>query len=147
MIVAAASGDARHSQLIDRLLPPYNRPHDAATARLLPTAFSDHWACRERELGERAADLAPKIVEAIIAGRGHEYVPFAGQSVGLIHDIRPAHDIVERTIAEAERILLNLAADTGPAHQSAGCGVIALIVQSVRSVAPPRSMSEAVPPT
>lgn len=110
MIVSAASGDARHSQLIDQLLPPYNRPHDAATARLLPTAFADHWAGRERELGERAADLAPKILEAVIAGRGHEYVPFAGQSVGLIHDIRPARDIVERTIAEAELILLNLAA-------------------------------------
>ena len=94
MIVAAKSGDARHSQLVDQLLPPYNRPHDPAIARVLPTAFADHWDGREHELGEHAADLGPRILEAILAGRGHEYVPFAGQSVGLIHDVRPAREII-----------------------------------------------------
>jgi hypothetical protein len=32
-------------------------------------------------------------------------VPFAGQSVGLIHDIRPAREIMIDTIDEAERII------------------------------------------
>jgi hypothetical protein len=32
-------------------------------------------------------------------------VPFAGQSVGLIHDIRPAREIIIDTVEEAERII------------------------------------------
>lgn len=112
MIVAAASGDARHSDLVDRLLPPYNRPHDPATARVLPTAFADGWADRADELAGHGADLGPMILGAILAGRGHEYVPFAGQSVGLIRDIQPAREIIARTVADAELILLDLAHST-----------------------------------
>ena len=41
----------------------------------------------------------------MLAGRGHEYVPFAGQSVGLIHDILPAAEILRRVIAETEAAL------------------------------------------
>jgi len=40
-----------------------------------------------------------------LSGGGEDYVPFAGQSVGLIHEIRPARDIVSQTVAEAEQIL------------------------------------------
>ena len=35
-------------------------------------------------------------------------MPFAGQIVGLIRDIRPAHDIVRQTMEEAEQILHSL---------------------------------------
>lgn len=41
----------------------------------------------------------------ILSGGGEDYVPFAGQSVGLIHDIRPARDIIIDTVEEAERII------------------------------------------
>jgi nitronate monooxygenase/enoyl-[acyl-carrier protein] reductase II len=37
--------------------------------------------------------------------RVHDLVPFAGQTAGLIHDIRPANEIVRRIIAEAEQAL------------------------------------------
>jgi enoyl-[acyl-carrier protein] reductase II len=111
MIVAATSGDARHSDLVNAILPPYNRAHDPAAARVLPTSFADQWAGRPDQLAEQAADLGPTIVAAILAGRGHEYVPFAGQSVGLVNDVRPAREIISRTLAEAEVILRDLAAD------------------------------------
>jgi enoyl-[acyl-carrier protein] reductase II len=49
--------------------------------------------------------LAPTILNEILSGGGEDYVPFAGQSVGLIHDIRPARDIMIDTIEDAERII------------------------------------------
>ncbi len=39
---------------------------------------------------------------AILAGEGHQYVPFSGQSAGLVHDIHPAADVV-RSVAEQVR--------------------------------------------
>ena len=41
------------------------------------------------------------------------YVPFAGQSVGLIHDIRSARDIITATVAQADQILRHLTVDSG----------------------------------
>jgi nitronate monooxygenase/enoyl-[acyl-carrier protein] reductase II len=115
MIVAAESREARHSDRVDQILPPYNRPHYPACARVLPTMFARQWAGRSDELAGQADELWPTIVATILAGRGQEYVPFAGQSVGLIHDIRPAADIISRTVADAELILRNLST-------LAGCG-------------------------
>jgi enoyl-[acyl-carrier protein] reductase II len=108
MILHAESRDARHSALTDLILPPYNRPHDPAMARVLPTAFAEQWSGRPDDLAERAAALAPAILNEILSGGGQDYVPFAGQSVGLIHDIRPAGDIVRHAIEEAEQILSTL---------------------------------------
>jgi enoyl-[acyl-carrier protein] reductase II len=105
MILHAESQDARHSALTDLILPPYNRPHDPAVARVLPTPFAEQWKERPDDLAERAASLAPRILNEILSGGGEDYAPFAGQSVGLIHDIRPAADIVRRTVEEAEQIL------------------------------------------
>jgi enoyl-[acyl-carrier protein] reductase II len=45
------------------------------------------------------------MLNEILPGGGEDYVPFAGQSVGLIHDIRSARDIISDTITEAERII------------------------------------------
>jgi hypothetical protein len=42
---------------------------------------------------------------AVRAGNGHEYIPFAGQSVGLIADVLPVAQIVRRTIEQAENTL------------------------------------------
>ncbi|HKH84981.1 MAG TPA: hypothetical protein VKA40_00385 [Nitrososphaera sp.] len=35
-------------------------------------------------------------VTAIRRGRHHEVIPFTGQSVGLIHEILPAGEIIDR---------------------------------------------------
>lgn len=39
------------------------------------------------------------------AGRGHELVPFAGQTAGLISSVQPAGAIVRGLVAEAEAAL------------------------------------------
>ncbi len=42
---------------------------------------------------------------ALLEGRAHELVPFTGQTVGLIHEIRPAAEIVRRIVEEADDVL------------------------------------------
>jgi len=81
---------------------------------VLPTRFADQWAGRPEELATEVTDLGPTVLAAILSGRGHEYVPFAGQSVGLINDIRSARDIVTSAVAEAEQILSGLSSTIGP---------------------------------
>jgi enoyl-[acyl-carrier protein] reductase II len=49
--------------------------------------------------------LAAELVETVKAGRGHELVPFTGQTAGMIDSIRPAGEIVVQMIAEAEELL------------------------------------------
>jgi enoyl-[acyl-carrier protein] reductase II len=120
MVVAAASRDSVHEELVDVLLPPFNRPHWAAAPRVLRTPFAARWAGRRDELAARAAELAPALVREILAGGGEDMVPFAGQSVGLVRDIRPAAEIVRDTVEEADGILERLGALTARASATAG---------------------------
>jgi len=113
MLIEASSRDAQHDGLLDPLLPPYNRQHYPAVGRMLPTAFSRRWTGRPDELSARAGELGPAIVGSVLAGRGHEYVPFAGQSVGLIAEVLPAAEIVHRTCAQAAAVLGELAKQRG----------------------------------
>jgi hypothetical protein len=49
--------------------------------------------------------MGARLREALLAGGGHEYLPFTGQSAGLIADIVPAAEIVVRVVADAEAVL------------------------------------------
>ena len=49
--------------------------------------------------------LTAELVEAVKAGRGHELVPFTGQTAGMISSVRPAGEIVVEMVADAEQLL------------------------------------------
>ena len=51
------------------------------------------------------ARAAATAAAAVRAGGGHELLPFAGQSVALVHDILPAGELVARLLLEAEDAL------------------------------------------
>jgi nitronate monooxygenase/enoyl-[acyl-carrier protein] reductase II len=53
--------------------------------------------------------IAPGLVADVLEGAGHEVLPFAGQAAGLIHDVRPAGDIIHGAFAQAREILARLA--------------------------------------
>jgi enoyl-[acyl-carrier protein] reductase II len=102
-IVAAQARDAVKVAGHERVLPPFNRPHAPTTPRALRTPLID--ALREAPETVDPQEAGPAIVASVRAGGGHEHLPFAGQSCGLVHDVLPAAEIVRRTLAEAEAAL------------------------------------------
>ncbi|MBO3747661.1 nitronate monooxygenase [Streptosporangiaceae bacterium NEAU-GS5] len=102
-IVAADSADAVKVVNSARVMPPFSRPSRPNEPRSLRTDLVD--ALRDDPGGVDPAVMGPLVLEAVRAGEGHEFLPFAGQSVGLIHEIRPAAEIVRDLVAEAEAAL------------------------------------------
>jgi hypothetical protein len=80
---------------------------------VLRTSNLDRWLADPQTLAAELPALGPAQMSAILAGEGHQYVPFAGQSAGLIHDIRPAADIVRSVVDEADAIIRGLAPRLG----------------------------------
>jgi nitronate monooxygenase/enoyl-[acyl-carrier protein] reductase II len=72
---------------------------------VIRTSFVDTWLERPNEAGREAERLRTEIMTALRNGRVHELVPFTGQTAGLVHDIRPAAEIVQSIIAEAREAL------------------------------------------
>lgn len=88
------------------------RAHDAGIRWI--QAVGDVHAAVRTELVSRL-ERAPETVDAervghelrsrVRAGGGHDLLPFAGQSVQLVHDVVPARELVARLVAEAEEAL------------------------------------------
>lgn len=75
------------------------------TARTLVNDHIKSWTGREIELMQRAGEVAVEYAAAKAAGNFEVAAVFAGEAVGLIHDIPPAAEIVERIALEAEQLL------------------------------------------
>jgi nitronate monooxygenase len=75
------------------------------TARTLSNDHLRRWTGREIELMQHADEVAAEYAAAKAAGNFDVAAVFAGESVGLIHDIPPAAEIVGRIVAEAEQTL------------------------------------------
>jgi NAD(P)H-dependent flavin oxidoreductase YrpB (nitropropane dioxygenase family) len=86
---------------------------DIAAGRVWPGAMSrsrrnrfiERWAGREWALRQRRAEAYAMVQIARKNGDINEAVLSMGQDAGLIHEILPAAEIVNRIAAEAERIL------------------------------------------
>jgi nitronate monooxygenase/enoyl-[acyl-carrier protein] reductase II len=102
-IVEADAVDAVKVVNSERVMPPFNRPGGPAEPRSLRTELVDR--LRDDPDSVDPAQLGPELVQALLDGRGHEYLPFTGQSAALVHDIPSAREVIERTIAEAEAAL------------------------------------------
>jgi enoyl-[acyl-carrier protein] reductase II len=99
-IVAADALDAVKAVNSERVMPPFNRPGGPAEPRVLRTPLVEQ--LRDHPESIDPAVTGTRLREALLEGRGHEYLPFTGQSVGLIHEVLPAAEIVRRVVAEAE---------------------------------------------
>ncbi len=104
-IVAAESEDAIKLEFADDVIPPPREGGYDVIPRVLRTPFVEEWNRRRDEVKQYAERLRNEVVSAIMQGRGHELTPFTGQTVGLIHDILPAAEIVRRIVVEAEEAL------------------------------------------
>jgi nitronate monooxygenase len=74
--------------------------------RCLVNDHARRWAGRELELLQNVKTVAAEYADAKAAGNFDIAAVIAGEAVGLIHDIPPAAEIVDRIVAEADQILL-----------------------------------------
>ncbi len=76
------------------------------TARTLINDHARRWAGRETDLVHNVEAVAAAYAAERDAGNYDVAAVFAGQAVGLIHDIPPAAEIVGRIVNEADQILM-----------------------------------------
>jgi nitronate monooxygenase len=103
--ICAASGGSTVRSIIfdlsrDNVWPaPFN-------GRCLVNDHARRWAGRELELLQNVKNVAADYATAKAAGNFDIAAVIAGEAVGLIHDIPPAAEIVDRIVAEADQLLL-----------------------------------------
>jgi nitronate monooxygenase len=102
-ICAAASGSTVRSIIFD--LSRNNVWPAPFTGRCLVNDHARRWLGREVELMQNVAAIAADYAAARVAGNFDIAAVIAGEGVGLIHDIPPAAEIVDRIVIEAEQII------------------------------------------
>jgi enoyl-[acyl-carrier protein] reductase II len=103
-IVAAQSEDAIKADVAIDIMPLPPSAYDVVP-RVLRTSFIEEWQYRRDDARREAARLRNELITGIQQGRMYEYLPFTGQTAGMIQDILPAAEIVRRLVAEAEEAL------------------------------------------
>jgi NAD(P)H-dependent flavin oxidoreductase YrpB (nitropropane dioxygenase family) len=76
-----------------------------AMSRVARNRFIERWAGREWEVRQRRAEIGKAMTQARANGDKDESSLSMGQTAGLINDIAPAGQVVERIAAEAEAII------------------------------------------
>ena len=104
MIIHSESEDTLKTSFINELLPNGALGY-VTVPRALNTEFIKKWNGKTKEVKENADQLRKEIGSAVMLRKFHEYIPFTGESTGLIRDILPAAEIVRTVAAEAQQIL------------------------------------------
>ena len=108
-IIAAASQDAVKFSALNDLLPSPGTKGYGTVLRSIKTPFIEESEAR-RELVSRDSERLLGVLKiAIQAGKVHEVMPTAGQTVGGIHEVLPAATIVQQMVSQAERALAAVA--------------------------------------
>ncbi len=104
--MAAESEDAVKVEFADHVFPaPSIEGSYGTLPRVLRTPFVEEWNRRQVEAAQEEERLGGKVISALREGRGHELIPFTGQTAGMIHEVLEAGDIVRGLVAEAEEAL------------------------------------------
>jgi nitronate monooxygenase len=102
-ICAATSGTTTRGVIFD--LSRNNVWPAPFTGRTLINDHARRWMGHEVELLQNMSAVAAEYMAARAAGNFDVVAVFAGEVVGLIHDIPPAAEIVDRIVTEADQIL------------------------------------------
>jgi len=105
LIVGARSEDAIKADVFNDISPLPGAPGYGTTPRAIRTDFIEEWSAKRDEARAQAAELMAKMGQAGMSGRMHELVPFAGQTAGAIKQVRPASELIEDIVREAEELL------------------------------------------
>jgi enoyl-[acyl-carrier protein] reductase II len=105
-IIEARSEDTVRALFAEQVFPPVGTGgYQGKTPRVLRTEWVDRYNADPQAVIAERGRLAAELVEAVKAGRGHELVPFTGQTAGMISSVRPAGEIVVEMVADAEQLL------------------------------------------
>ncbi len=105
-IVGARSEEAVRVTFADHVFPPPGPGgYPGKTPRVLRTEWVDRLNADPEAAAAEAERLSSELIDAVRSGRGHELVPFTGQSAGMIDSVEPAAEIVAEMVGEAERLL------------------------------------------
>jgi enoyl-[acyl-carrier protein] reductase II len=105
-IVGIEPEDAVRFETWSAFMPARPGPgYDGVVPRVIRTDFVAEWEQRSDAARDEAERLRTEVMTAIGEGRAHELTPFTGQSAGLVHDVRPAAEIIRAMVEEAERAL------------------------------------------
>ena len=113
-ILQTESEDAVRFDAWEGIFPPAGGGAYATIPRVLRTPFVTEWLGRTQEASMRAERLRDEVLSAIRERTTHELLPFSGQTAGMVHDILPAREIVERMVTEAELALVRADAFRNP---------------------------------
>jgi enoyl-[acyl-carrier protein] reductase II len=105
MMLQAESEDVVRFDAWEVIFPPAGSGAYATVPRVLRTPFVEEWSGRIQDARREAEELRDEVLSAIRERTTHELLPFSGQTAGLVHDILPATEIVEKMVAEAELAL------------------------------------------
>ncbi|MDA1310144.1 MAG: nitronate monooxygenase, partial [Proteobacteria bacterium] len=89
-----------------------SRANSGKTARMIRNAFTEDWKHREGEIKPFPAQLQEVGLAASVAGRmdgdTENGVLAAGQGSGLIHQVKPAGEVVRDIMEEARAVLARM---------------------------------------
>jgi nitronate monooxygenase len=106
-VLAATGDETLRTSVYDivrqRFWPP------GYTGRLMRNDFIEKWQGHEKELARVHGDELRKVEEALKADDFDTANVTVGESIGLIHDIPKAADLINRTVAEASARLAKFA--------------------------------------
>jgi enoyl-[acyl-carrier protein] reductase II len=103
-ILAAESEQAIKAEFWSDIFPATGSQYPVVP-RVLPSPFVDEWRRRREEARQDAGRLQMQVGMAIREGKFGELLPFTGQTAGLIREILPAAEIVQRIVVGAEEAL------------------------------------------
>src|SRR3954471_1932237 len=104
--IIAADGDATVKTKVIDLVRNYHWP-DEFSGRALRNGFVTKWHGREHALVDSTVDESEteRYWAAFTSGDANNAGVFMGEAAGLIHDVRPAAEIMEAMIAQAHGLL------------------------------------------
>jgi nitronate monooxygenase/enoyl-[acyl-carrier protein] reductase II len=101
-IASAQSEDAMKADVLNDITPLPGTAGYRTVLRSLPTPFLDEWSAKREEARRDRDRLRELLVSTHQAGRQHETLLTAGQTVGGIKEILPVAEIMRRLMFETE---------------------------------------------
>jgi enoyl-[acyl-carrier protein] reductase II len=105
-ITRANSEDAIKVEVLNDISPLPGTAGFGTVLRSLPTAFLKEWSTKRDEACRERDRLRGQIVSTTQAGRQHECLLTAGQTVGGINEILSVSEIMHQLVAETEAALI-----------------------------------------